>query len=210
MIKRIKIAVGILLICLIAYNSVYFEALDEKKLSEKKENFSPKAFAQELMQTQINNVPALEASAYFAQLDSNFNSFTKEHGKTLGVSNYRYFMVEGKGKVLAIEDENVRLNIEGLDSQSILLATDFIFGNTLRDASGLVSISDYANTMDFNNISVEMNHIVKNEIIPPFMKQVSEGQSVNFKGALRLNIEEKQTDELRVIPISLAITSKNP
>ena len=123
MIKRIKIVIGILLICLIAYNSVYFEALDEKKLSEIKEDFSPKTFAQELMQTQINNVPALEASAYFAQLDSNFNSFTKEHGKTLGVSNYRYFMLEGKGKVLAIEDENVRLDIEGLDSQSILLAT---------------------------------------------------------------------------------------
>ena len=206
--KLTKIIFGIVLLVLIGYNSVYFKPLDEVKAATTAKEFSPTNFAKDLMQNKIGNVEAIDVVTFFPQLISNFESFTEEYGKELGVSNYRYFMLKGEGTVTNLGEENVTLKLSGLDDQNILLATDFIFGNTLRDASGLVSISDYANTMDFNNISVEMNRIVKEEIVPPFALNVAEGEIVAFKGAIRLNVVEKKWENLRVIPISLIINPK--
>jgi len=206
--KLTKLIIGIGLLVLVGYNSVYFKPLDEVKKASTEKEFSPTDFAKDLMQNQIGKVEAIDVLTFFPQLTSSFDSFNKEYGRELGVSNYRYFMLKGEGRVTNIGEENVSLSLSGLDDQNILLATDFIFGNTLRDASGLVSISDYANTMDFNNISVEMNRIVKEEIVPPFALNVAEGEIVTFKGAIRLNVVEKKWENLRVIPISLIINPK--
>lgn len=203
--KATKLIIGIALLALVGYNSVYFKSLDEVKAAASAAEFSPEAFAKDLVQNKMANAAAIDVSIFYQQLASNFDNFTQEKGRELGVSNYRYFMVEGGGVVTAIGEENVALSLS--ENQKILLATDFIFGNTLRDASGLVSISDYANTMDFNNISVEMNRLVKEEIIPPFAAQVTEGQIVTFKGAVRLNVVEKKWDKLRIIPTSVSIRS---
>ncbi len=207
--KGIKWGIGILLLVFTLYNSVYFKPLDEFKAAADNQKFSPESFARDLMQNKVPAVKAFQAVEFYNRLQNDFDAFVEQNGKELGVSNYRYFMLSGEGEVIEVGEENVTVNLLGLENTTMCIATDFIFGNTLRDASGLVSISDYANTMDFNNISVEMNRIVINEVIPPFVEQVAIGQMLSFKGALKVNIEERNWDDLRLIPVELTISNSS-
>ena len=68
-----------------------------------------------------------------------------------------------------------------------------------------MSISDYANTMDFNNISVEMNKLVRQDVILPMLDQIKLGSEVTFKGATKINVKEPSLKDLRVIPVQLKI-----
>ena len=207
--KGIKWVIGIFLLVFTLYNSVYFKPLDEVKAAADTQKFSPASFAQDLMQNKMPRVQAFDAEEFYNSLQNDFDAFVEQNGKKLGVSNYRYFMLLGEGKVVEIGEENVKVDLLGVENATLRIATDFIFGNALRDASGLVSISDYANTMDFNNISVEMNRIVINEVIPPFVGQVEIGQTISFKGAIRINIEERNWDDLRLIPVELNISNSS-
>jgi predicted lipoprotein len=85
------------------------------------------------------------------------------------------------------------------------VALEYIFGNAVRDASGLIDVNDFSNTMDFNNISDEINKIIKERVVPPFKTNVAEGELVEFVGALELNRGNVNLDLIEMIPVKLAI-----
>jgi predicted lipoprotein len=90
----------------------------------------------------------------------------------------------------------------------IKLATQYIFGNTARDCSGLISINDFSNTMDLNNVSEEINKLIRAEIVTPFKATVKEGDVVSFVGAIELSQSKPKTEALEIIPLQLEINSK--
>jgi len=59
--------------------------------------------------------------------------------------------------------------------------------------------------MDYNNISVELNNIVRETIVPSFLKKVKEGDTIYFKGATNINIKSPNLNDLKVIPLILDI-----
>lgn len=203
--KTTKYILVIAAIGLLAYNSVYFKPLHEVKASADEKKFNVEAFSKDLMDHKMPSVAAINIDIFFNRLKNDFERLMEEQGRQLGVSDQRYFMVEGKGVIITVEEENMLIQIGEEKEIELRIATDFIFGNTLRDASGLVSISDYANTMDFNNISVEMNKLVRQDIILPMLDQVQPGSKVIFKGATKINIKEPSLKDLRVIPVQLKI-----
>ena len=203
--KSTKYILAIAVIGLLAYNSVYFKPLHEVKASADEKKFNVIAFSKDLMDHKMASVPAINIDDFFNRLKNDFDQLMEEQGRQLGVSDQRYFMVEGKGLIITVEEENMLIQVGEEEEQELRIATDFIFGNTLRDASGLVSISDYANTMDFNNISVEMNKLVKQNVILPILDQIKLGSEVIFKGATQINIKEPSLKDLRVIPVQLKI-----
>ena len=121
--------------------------------------------------------------------------------KKLGISNDYYFIIDGNATVIAIEDENVLIALNDNSEQQIRIATDFIFGNAIRDGSGIADIGNFQNTMDFNNISVELNNIVRDSIVPKFKEKVKEGDALYFKGAVKVNTKHPNLQELKVIPL---------
>ena len=203
--KAARYVLAILAIGFLAHNSVYFKPLDEVKSSAENKRFDPASYAKTLLESQMKKVMAIPVSDFYGRLDSDFDALMESEGKKLGVSDLRYFMIKGEGMVLTIEEENVVLQLEAVPNQTLRIATDFIFGNTLRDASGLVSISDYANTMDFNNISEEINKQVQQEVVSPFVKKVREGSRIKFQGGTKIHIKDPALDDLRVIPTELEI-----
>ncbi len=68
----------------------------------------------------------------------------------------------------------------------IKLATEFIYGNAIRDASGLVDVKDFPNTMDLNNISEELNKMVRKTVLPPFKTAVKKGDKIIVTGAIEI------------------------
>ena len=62
-------------------------------------------------------------------------------------------------------------------------------------------IIDYQNTMDFNSISVELNNIVRETVVPPFKKNAKIGDALYFKGAVTIDIADPQINGIKVIPL---------
>src|SRR4029078_9801703 len=126
----------------------------------------------------------------------------------LGIGNIRYFLVKGQGQVVSVNENDVSILARADTNQTALkMATEFVFGNAIRDASGKIDINEFANTMDFNNVSAEINKIVRAEVLPQFKANVKKGDSLQFAGAIELNREHLNTNDIEVIPVQVKITN---
>jgi predicted lipoprotein len=207
--KIIKYAAGIFLLIIVAYNSVYFRKLDEVKASSSKfdaKNFARNYFDNKLMPSLPD---AVEINQLLSLLQINKEQTFEKYGHALGIGNIRYFLVKGEGQVTSINENDVIVLAKADSNQkSIRIATEFVFGNAIRDASGRIDINEFANTMDFNNVSAEINKIVRAEVLPAFKKSVVKEDTVQFAGALELNKEHLNVGDIEIIPVELKIIEK--
>ncbi|KJD34335.1 hypothetical protein PK35_00490 [Tamlana nanhaiensis] len=204
--KLIKYLAIVLFIAISLYNSIYIKDLDEIKAEKSKTSFNSKVFASEFIENKVSDLKAIEALGFLNEISKNVKSYSETHGNKLGISNDYYFIIYGNATVLTIEDEDVVVAL-AKSQQKLKIAIDFIFGNAIREGAKMANIGDYQNTMDYNNISVEINNLVRENIVPPFRRSVKIGDSIYFKGAVRVNVLKQKNDTLRVIPLQLNIKS---
>lgn len=208
--KILKYIVGFALLLLIGYNSVYFKKLDEKKASANKE-FDAKSYARKYFDSKL--LPALNKAVDIDNLRgmllADANKTFDEHSHALGIGNVKYFLVKVEGEITGINENDLTILSKADSTQdAYTIATEFVYGNALRDASGLIGLNEFSNTMDINNVSEEINKIVRNEVLPSFKKTVKKGDVVQFFGAIELNKEHLDVENIEIIPISLKIISK--
>ncbi len=201
--KAITYVIIVIIIGVSLYNSVYIKNLDEVKKGQNDATFNAKNYAKAFMNTKVETLKAINATDFLNELTNNVKGYCEENGNKLGISNAYYFIIEGNASVEHIDDEYVVVALDENNNQKIRIATDFIFGNAIREGAQMASIGDYQNTMDYNNISVELNNIVRETIVPPFRQNVKVGDKLYFKGAVKVNIKTTKLNELRVIPLSL-------
>lgn len=191
---------------LVAYNSVYVKKLSTVKASAAARYFNPTVYARNYLDKRLPLAieRALPLTDLFSSLKTGKDSLFEKYGHALGIGNIRYFLVKGTGKVASLNEDDILISLTtDSGAASVRLATVFVFGNAVRDASGLIDINDFSNTMDFNNVSAEINKIIRTEILPPFVKSVNKGDSLNFVAALELNKVHVNTNNLTLIPIRL-------
>jgi predicted lipoprotein len=126
------------------------------------------------------------------------------YSHALGMGNLRYFLVKGKGIITSINEDGVSIFIDS-SKQNITVATEYIFGNAARDATGLININEFNNTMDFNNVSAEINEIIREKVLPSFKSKAKLGSKIEFVGAIELNKEHPDLSKIEVIPVSLSV-----
>jgi predicted lipoprotein len=202
----LKYAALIVLLILVVYNSVYFRKLDAVKSSSS--SFDAPAYARNYFDRKL--VPALDKAIdirqLVAQLGSDKEQAFKQYAHALGIGNIKYFLVKGKGAVAAIDENAVVLSLApDTASLSLQIATEFVFGNALRDAAGIIDINEFSNTLDINNVSSEINNIVRKELLPGFKRDVKKGDSVLFAGAIELNKAHLDLSHIEVMPARLEI-----
>lgn len=208
MVKKMKYIAGLAILSLVAYNSVYFKKLNEVKAVVNAGKFDAVSFTTEFWNRELK--PALtnglELSYLIELLNKDPEKAFQNHSNALGIGNIRYFLVKGEGVVLSVNANDVVIQANA-ESQKLLvkLATEFVYGNEVRDALGLIDINEFDNITDFNNISAEINKKIRNEVIPPFLAEVREGKTVRFTGALELNKMHLNLNEIEVIPVALAV-----
>jgi len=130
----------------------------------------------------------------------------RDHGRTVGISNVHYYFLAGQGKVLSVNDESAAISIrKPSDIAEIEIATDFIFGHAVRNGTGLIDVSDFSNSQDFNNISEEINTIITKDVLPDFREKIQPGMTVHFTGAAKVPDDETEIVPLRVIPVKLEV-----
>lgn len=206
--KIIRSIVFIAVILFVAYNSVYFKKLDEVKAASAAKQFDAPAYARNFLDKKLlpNLDKAIEINTLLNLVQTTPDRAFTNYSHALGIGNVRYFLVQGEGTVTAIDENDVTLSIH-TDSthHTITLATEFVYGNAIRDASGLIDINEFSSTMDFNNVSAETNKIIRAEVLPPFKANAKPGNKVKFYGALELNQAHINLENIEVIPIRLAI-----
>lgn len=200
--KPIRYLLYVAVIALLAYNSVYFKKLDEVKAGSMA--FDAAGYAQDFWEKKLmpGLSKAVDLNALTALLKTDKEKAFSEHSHALGIGNIRYFLVKGEGIVNEVGENEVKLEAGGSE---VRIATEYIFGNAVRDVSGAIDINAFTNSMDFNNVSAEINKLIREKVVRPFKSKVKKGDRVVFHGAIELNREHLQVNDIEIIPVSLQI-----
>ncbi len=205
--KPLKYIVLTALLGLVGYQSVYIKKLSEVN-NAAGEKFDAAIFAKKLWDEKM---PAKIDSA--VDLAVLMNAVTKDkegafqhYSNALGIGNYRYALIKTSAKVTAVNEDEIQLQIPVADSvMSAVLATEYIYGNAIRDASGLIDIKDFPNSSDLNGLSEAMNKIVRTTVLPSFKTVIKKGDTIHIIAAVELNKEHIKWTGLELLPIRLQI-----
>ena len=178
---------------------------DINKLSTEK--FNAALFSKILWEEKMPQ--KVDSSIDFSQLKQAVNNneadALKKHTNAMGIGNYRYALIKTKATVLSVYEDEVTIQLPGSDTATI--ATEYIYGNAIRDASELVAISDFPNTTELNSISEELNKIVRTYVLTSFKKMVKKGQTLTIIGAVELNKAHIKWNGLELLPVRIQIVN---
>jgi predicted lipoprotein len=203
----VKYTLIVVVIGLIGYKSVYFEKLSELKKGTN-EKFDAGAYSKKLW---LEKLPvkidsAIELTNLVKLIEANPVDAFSKYSNAIGIGNYRYSLVKVTGTVAMINDDDIIMQFNHDDSlMKIKLATEYVYGNALRDASGLVDIKDFTNTTDLNNISEELNKTIRTTVLPVFKRQVKQGDKLEVTGAIEFNKEHVNFRDMEIIPARIKI-----
>jgi predicted lipoprotein len=103
--------------------------------------------------------------------------------------------VDSRGVGLAIRD--------GSAGPDVVLPVGMVFGNTVRDATGLLDMDKFPNSQHFNDLSTELNRIVETRVLPRLRDRAEVGRQVRFVGCAEVSRDPKRRKPLKVVPVSV-------
>jgi len=224
--KVSKYTVATAIIVFLLYNSIYFENLEKVKEQHRRQAFSAAEYARDFWDSQLFSVldKAVEVKELIELFNTNMAEAIGKYGKAPGVSRVYAYLLKGEGKILTTGEGCLEVSVrEPQTNPDVSIATGlYIPGNAVRDASGLIDVSKFSDTMKFNEISGEINKIVVKEVIRPFLdKDPRMGKTVRFFGATQVaqdateeylfgqlvsdSVETKEFQLVRIVPIKLEL-----
>jgi predicted lipoprotein len=183
------------------------------KQQRRREAFNAAEYARDFWDNQLISVldSAVDVNELIKLFNTDMNEAIKRYGKAPGVSRVYAYLIKGNGKILSIVEDFLEVSIRKPQTNpDVKILTGFyIPGNAVRDASGLVDVSEFSDTMKFNEISSEINKIIVKEVIRPFLnKKLQVGSTIRFFGATQVSqeaIEAKRILLVNVVPIRLEL-----
>ncbi len=204
--KIIQYILIFLFVGLLGYNSVYFKKISKMETSKTETVFDAKLYAKKYLLEKIPTTTnkAITVTNLLLMLNKNSKEAFTNYSHSQNTGDLKYFLVKGEYKVITINEDFIILK-NNKTTTEIKLATQYIFGNTARDCSGLISIDDFNTTMDMNNVSEEINKLIKSEILKPFTIKIQKGDTISFLGGIELSQSEPKTDTIEIVPLQLKI-----
>jgi len=205
--RYVKYLLLTVVIGLLAYKSVYVKKLSKMTVATD-EKFDAVTFSKKLWEERLSAKlgSTVQLATFIKAAQSNPADAFSKYTNAIGIGNYRYALLKVEGIVTDINEDDITLQVKLDDSlMAVKLATEFIYGNAIRDASGLVDVKDFPNTMDLNNISEELNKMVRKTVLPPFKAAVKKGDKILVTGAIEIHKEHIKWNELEIIPVQLQI-----
>jgi predicted lipoprotein len=182
--------------------------LQAAKAQEAAAAFNPTRFAETFWTNQL--LPALDgavkADLLLAAIQSDATAAKKKFSRSVGLSDAYFYFVSGTGRVVAVSDDAVSLAVtEGSANAEISLQSGLVFGDAVRDGTGLLNASTYPNSQDFNDISAALNHIVETRVLPGLRQQAKVGAKISFAGCAEVDDESSDLKPMKVVPIRTKI-----
>ena len=144
---------------------------------------------------------AVEAAQLIDEIQQDRGAARDAHGRRLGLSETYFFFLAGTGRVVSVDKTTIGLALDDDATHAqVVLETGLVFGNAVRDGTGLLDVNDFANSQQFNAISTEINRRIETDVLPPLREQATIGTTIRFAGCTQITDEETDLDPLRVVP----------
>ena len=182
--------------------------LAEVEAAKREEAFDAAGFARKFWEERLTPAreTAADAQKVVAAIQTDPQAARVEFGRTVGVSRGYFYFLRGEGQVVSVADGRIGLSLEKGPDADVVLLVGKLFGNAVRDATGLVDASDFPNSQHFNAISQELNRLVETEVVPSVVKLAKIGQQLRFVGCAEVKSEKDDLRPLKLVPLSVTLT----
>lgn len=208
--RRLVWLAGIALFAGVCWLFPLFHLVPLERAAEQKAaaTFNPTEFAERFWSERL--LPSLDravkAGVLLPMLARDPATARRQYARSLGISDSHTYFLSGEGRVVGVSDSGILLAVTGAATQpAVLLETGLLFGNALRDGTGLLDVNDYPNSQDFNGISAALNHLVETRVLPELRERAKVGSLVRFAGCAEVNDEATDLHPLRVVPLQAEV-----
>lgn len=133
-----------------------------------------------------------------------------QFGRTLGVSRSSLYYVRGKGTIVSVDDRQIGVSTgRHSGTADFVLVTGPLFGNIVRDATGLLNGDVFSNSEQFNEISSKLNQTIEEQVVPSLRKQAVVGATIEFVGCVEVTNLPRDILPLKVVPLDAHLTSES-
>lgn len=169
--------------------------------------FKPSDYAEKFWRERLTPglTTAADATQVLDALAQDPAAAARKFGRTVGASDTALFFVAGTGTVVSLGDKGVGISLRSANSADVLLRIGMLFGNTVRDATGLLDVSKFANSQDFNAISAELNRIVETRIVPQLKARAQPGVRLHVTAVFEVEAESEINRPLPAIPLAAEV-----
>ena len=123
------------------------------------------------------------------------------YGRTSGLGGSVYYFVSGAGKVIHRDKGAVTIHPDGgVADKTMVLDTGAIFGNGVRDGTGLLNVNDFPNSRDFNQLAEELNKLVEVRVLPA-LREASLGSTIHFAGIAEVSQDAPASGPWHLVPV---------
>ncbi len=179
------------------------DAIEKSESSASGETFEPVAFVDQFWKERLipGSGGAVDAATLVAAIKQDPKSAEQTHGHRAGLGSVYYYFVSGTGYVVSVKNNSIGLSLEEDQTQvQILLESGPIFGNSVRDGTGLLDVNNFANSQDFNSVSSEINLRIESEVLPKLRENAKVGMKIRFVGCAEITDEDTDLNPLRIVP----------
>jgi predicted lipoprotein len=149
---------------------------------------------------------AADAVTVLENLRKDPEAARRQLGRSAGLGRASLFFVRGSGTIVSVDDRGIGVTLsKDATVPDIVLQTGVVSGNSVRDATGLLSASDYPNSQQFNAISNELNRLVETSVIPSAKENAQVGQQIEFVGCARVLNLPADAAPLKLIPLEVRV-----
>jgi predicted lipoprotein len=126
----------------------------------------------------------------------------KQFGHSPGLGSTTLFLAQSSGRVTGVDKEEVRVEVDSVPNTRLALMTGLIFGNAVRDATGLIDGGAFSNSQEFNEISAELNRLVETQVLPGLRERAAAGKEIRFAGCFELE-DGPLPEVIQIVPIKV-------
>jgi predicted lipoprotein len=170
--------------------------------------FNPAAFAEFFWTNQLSESfsHAVPAETLVHAIAADSATAKKKYSRSVGLGDAYFYFLSGSGTVTAVSDDEISLALTpGSTNADVVLEVELVFGNAIRDGTGLLNASDYPNSQDFNDLSAALNHLVETRILPSLKAQAKVGATLSFIGCVEVDDESSDLKPLKIIPLQVKV-----
>lgn len=165
--------------------------------------FEPTAFVNEFWRQRLlpGSSDAVDASNLIDAIARDPRDAKKTYGRRVSVGSVYYYFIKGTGRVVSVEKNSIGLAVhDGQSRIQVSLEIGPIFGNAVRDGTGLLDLNNFANSQDFNAVSSEINRRIESDVQPMLRNLATIDAEILFVGCVEVTDEAIDLQPLRVVP----------
>lgn len=146
---------------------------------------------------------AHEAAAVLQALESQPEKAGETYGSSAGLGRGFMLLLRGSGTIVAIQRSHVALAIGDNSEADVLILTGPLFGNALRDGSGIAEEVKLLSSQAKNRLSEELNRLVEERVTPALKQEAEVGKRLRFVGCAEVKVPSRFKRPLKVTPVSI-------